>query len=252
MAKKKGTGKKKASARPTEKIVIPPDSKLPALVSADPRNAALLHTVASSDIRSLDRLVTHFGFKPMLNTVDVNGSTPIHIAAKKNDCVTLQAVLKYGTINIDARELRVIGGHGAVHIACNGGPPSIQVLELLLSNGANPNIKSESTIGETPMHICCKFGYLESARLLLKHGATGAVLDNFGNNAAYWAYQNRQDAMTMALDLPLAKAATAEDLLALMKLKNPKFQFPSLTKKKGKGKAPGGKGAKAVPGKKKK
>lgn len=234
MAKKK-LAKKKAP----KKVVIPPDSKLPAIVAADPRNATLLHTITAGDIRSLNRLVTHYNYKPILNTVDVNGSTAIHIAAKKNDCTTLEAVLQYGTIDINAKEFRVIGGKGAVHIACYGGPLFMRLLELLLNNGANPNLKTDSTIGETPLHICCKFGFLEAGKLLMSHGATGTVLDNFGNNAAYWAYQNRQDQMTLSLDLPVAKAATAEDLLALMKLKNPKFKIPALTKKKKGGKAPG-------------
>lgn len=240
----KGKKKKKVVAK---KVEIPPDNKLPALFAADPRTTALLHTVTAGDVRSFDRLVNHYDYRQILSTVDVNGSTPIHIAARKNDPTTLGAILRYETIDINARELRIIGGQAAIHHACSGGPPLFRVLELLLVHGANANIKSESTIGETPLHICCKYGFAESARLLMKHGAVGTILDNFGNNAAFWAYQNRQEHMSRELDLPPQKTATAEDMLAMIKLNNPNFKFPAL-KKGGKKKGAG----KKEPGKKKK
>lgn len=109
--KKKVAGKKKAKVP----VVIALDNKLPAL--SEPRNTALLCTVANSDIRSLERLVVHYDFGKVLSTVDVNGSTPIHIAVKKNDPKTLEKLLSYDSINIDATELPCIGGHTAIHHA---------------------------------------------------------------------------------------------------------------------------------------
>ena len=34
----------------------------------------------------------------------------------------------------------------------------VPMLLLLINNGANVNIKADSSFGETPLHICCKFG----------------------------------------------------------------------------------------------
>lgn len=145
----------------------------------------------------------------MLKAVDVNGSTPIHIATKLDDLDSLEGLLKFRylqtihphclhasntrylsrAMDIDALELRIVGGYAAVHYACLNNSPSM--LELLLGAGADPNIKCQSINGEAPLHICCQKGYLECGRILLRHGASPDVTDNFGNNASFWGYKCR-------------------------------------------------------------
>ena len=225
--KKKAGGKKKAKAAP---IVIAVDTKLPAL--SEPRNTALLCTVANSDIRSLDRLVVHYDFGKVLSTVDVNGSTPIHIAAKKNDPKTLEKLLSYNAINIDAAELPCVGGYTAVHHASLNN--YLKVLELLLDAGANPNIKCISSIGETALQLCCKMGHIECAKKLIAAGGNPELKDNFGNNASFWAHQHRQDRLIHELGLHSVKSATAEEMLAIMIKRNPNFKLPPIKAKKGK------------------
>ncbi len=146
--KKKATGgggkKKKKAAKPT--VVIDVDDSLPVLMAVDKRVPCLIQTVVCSDLNSLKRLVSHYNYGPVLAKTDVNGSTPIHIAVKKNDLVMLETLLSYPKIAVDARELRAIGGQAALHHACYEGDSCVRVLQMLLASGANPNIKADSAM----------------------------------------------------------------------------------------------------------
>ena len=145
MPPKKKVGKKKKAVKPPT-VGKEMDGKLPVLVAVDQRMAPLLTAVVTSDVQSLKRLVSHYNFGQVLSKTDVNGSTPIHIAVKKNDLLMLESLLSYPTIEIDARELRSIGGHAAIHHACYEGQTYFRVLNMLLASGANPNIKADSTM----------------------------------------------------------------------------------------------------------
>ena len=95
-------------------------------------------------------------------------------------------VISFGSnsqIDINALELRVVGGYAAIHYACLNN--SIPMLELLLQNGADVNIKCLSIIGESPLHLCCQKGLIDCAKVLMRHGASLDITDNFKNNAAY-------------------------------------------------------------------
>lgn len=52
--------------------------------------------------------------------------------------------------------------------------------------------------------------------------------DNYGNNASFWAYKYGQRDLIQELNLPIPKSPTAEEFLALLIQKNPKFQLPSI------------------------
>ena len=217
---------------------------LPPVVT--PRAQALQGCVAQSDIRTLSRLVTHYNHETALTAVDVNGSTPIHLACRKGDARMLTHLLSYNIIDVNAKEKRAIGGYAALHHACAAG--CIPIVQLLLSYGANVNIRAESAMGEMPLHICCKIGSIECARLLLTAGAHPDARDNFGNNASFWAIQKHNADMISVLGLPPGKSASADEYLKLLMEKNGgKFALPKI-KAKGKGKKDGKKGG----GKKKK
>eukprot|EP01036_Dinobryon_divergens_P026055 gene26055-34660_t len=121
-------------------------------------------------------------------------------------------------IDINALELRVVCGYAAIHYACLNN--SVPMLELLLQSGADK-------------------GFIDCAKVLMKHGASLDITDNFKNNAAFWAYKNRHEVMIRELQLPAIRSATAEDLLEIMKKRVPGFTLPSLTKKKKEKKKPG-------------
>ncbi len=237
--KKKVAGKKKKGVKKAP-VVIPLDTKLPVL--ADTRNSVLVNSILTADTQSLSRLVAHYDYGSVLTSVDVNGSTPIHTAVQKNDPKVLQMLVDYQKINVDALEIHTVGGQSALHHACSNGKPS--VVQILLSAGANPNIKANSAIGETPLQICCKLGEIECAKLLIKAGALPETKDNFGNNSSFWASKYRQDALIRELNLPASKSPNADEFLALLIKQNPRFTLPPIKAKKGKGKDDKKKGGK--------
>ena len=69
-------------------VVLPPVSI--------PKSQALHFAVATSNCSTLSRMVTHYNFAPQLTTTDVNGSTPLHTAAKKGDIPMIKLLLSYG------------------------------------------------------------------------------------------------------------------------------------------------------------
>lgn len=230
--KKKAGGKKKVAAKKAP-IVIPKDDKLPVL--ADTKNSVLVNTILTSDKQSLSRLVAHYDYGSVLATTDVNGSTPIHLAVRRSDPKLVQMLIEYHRTDINALELSTIGGQSALHIACVVG--DVEIVQMLLKGGANPNIKSHSTIGETPLQLCCKLGRIDCGRQLMKAGAHAETKDNFGNNASFWASKYQQDGIIRELNLPPTRSPNAEEFLALLIKQNPHFVLPTIkVKAKGKGK----------------
>lgn len=208
--------------------------------------ATLMRTVSSGDPTSLTRLVAHYNYQDALLKTDLNGTTALMIAARRGDVATLDRLLSLQSVtntNVDAREIIIIGGFSALHHACKEGHALI--VEKLLQFGANADIQTNCSLGETPLQICCKTGphTLPCARILLSLGAKPNAVDKYGNNAAFWAISAGNSDMVTELKLS-NKPATAEQLMATIMSRIPNFSMPS-----------GGKGGKkkgAAKGKKKK
>lgn len=142
----------------------------------------------------------------------------------------LQRLLEYQTVPLNTQELSLVGGQTALHHAC--AMNNAQAVHLLLHAGASPNIKSRSTVGETPLMICCKSGYIDCARLLIHYGAALDLKDNFGNNASFWAYEHNHSHMIRELELPPVHTATVNEFVSLLLQRNPNFVLPSVNAKK--------------------
>jgi ankyrin repeat protein len=245
MAKKKVTKGKKKSKSTSElatKTITPEQVTLPPITNV--RCATLQAAVINEDVSSLQRLVSHYDYEKDLTAVDINGSTLIHTAIRKQDPVMLDRLISFQRININALESSTVGGWSAVHVACQ--IDFRQGLDILLRARAHPNIKADSSCGETPLMICCKLGRIECGKMLLAAGASMSTNDNFGNNASFWAYKYHQDQLIRELNLPPVHTATADEFVALLLKKNPRFVLPTLKKPKKK------KGGKDKDGKKKK
>ena len=144
--------------------------------------------------------------------------------------------------DINKKELKVVGGYSALHHACLEGFED--AVKLLVEAGADVNIKADNIPGEAPLHICCKLDRRICGKILIDHGANIDARDNFGNNPAFWANSKQNFDLIKFLGLPTAKAATAQEFLALAIQRNPLYQLPSLHKKKKKGKGGDKKGGK--------
>ena len=231
--KKKGGKKKKGGGKGAEgkpwkyevPIVLPPIT--------NPQSQAVSFAVATSDCRSMVHMVEHYNYKDTLAVTDVNGSTPIHMAAKKGDCSMLKLLVSYRKIDPDKRELRLVGGYAAIHHACLEG--HVEAVGILADNGADLNIKADSTTGETPLHICCKLNSIACAKMLIQKGVSMDVRDNFGNNASFWASSKQHFDLIKELGLPQSQSATAEDFIKIQQSRIKGFVLPSATggKKKG-------------------
>jgi hypothetical protein len=243
-------GSKKVGKEKPKAALFESDLALPIIPL--PQAQGILGAVACSDVRTVTRLIQHYNCTDYLKETDANGSTPLHIATRRNDISLTIKLLSFGNIDINKTEVRTMGGLTALHLACANG--SEKLVEALIKEGADIHLKSDSALGERPLHSCCKNGSVGCARLLLAAGCQTDLRDNFGHNASYWAMQKGFGAMVTELELPLPKAATAAEFFALMqeKLKG-KFVLPGLGKKKGDKKGgKSGKGKSKSPGKKKK
>jgi hypothetical protein len=197
--------------------------------------------VATSDIRTLNSLTTHYNYKEVLPLSDINGSTALHLAVRKGDRQMVYYLLStFPEIgqNIDAREKKCVGGYAPLHHSCLNGDK--EVTKLLLMAGADVNIQADSSLGETPLHICCKHGYIECAKSLIEDGQYQVNMDArdaFGHNASFWAYSKRYEDMIRILSLPPVHTCTAAEYMTIMMNRNGgKFALPSQKKKKVAGK----------------
>jgi hypothetical protein len=78
------------------------------------------------------------------------------------------------------------------------------------------------------------------------HSTLSPPLTHAGNNAAHWALRDQNERMVQDLDLPPPRAATADEMFAIMQAKCPGFSLGKIPtgKKGGKKDAAKGKGKK--------
>lgn len=173
---------------------------------------ALFFSVESGNIRDTKRLLSLYGFSPVVALSSPSGSTVLHKAALRGDPEVINILLSYDAVDINQLEDRSIGGYAAIHICCQKNKP--HCLQALISAGADINRKAAGKLGETPMHICCKAGWEECGRVLIDNGADLTLPDGFGHSPSFWAYSCRHLDMIGKLGLPPPRAATAAEHLA--------------------------------------
>ena len=77
------------------------------------------------------------------------------------------------------------GNTALMFAACGCGPAStedsLELMRLLLANGADPNLKNNSA--ETALMIAAARGRLDAVVLLVEHGAQAKKMDLYGDTA---------------------------------------------------------------------
>lgn len=106
----------------------------------------------------------------LIHEENEHGLTLLGIAAHYGQYEVVKTLVKNGAqINaISHSKLSFIPQNTALHAAI-AGAKSIEVIDFLLTNGADPNINDSE--GHTPLHIAAFEGNTSIAELLLKNGA---------------------------------------------------------------------------------
>ncbi|XP_031554161.1 serine/threonine-protein phosphatase 6 regulatory ankyrin repeat subunit C-like [Actinia tenebrosa] len=103
--------------------------------------------------------------------------TPLIVACKGQHTQCVEHLVSAGSeINITDKD-----GFTPLYYACSYGPDGNEILEILLSGGANINQICEHKSSSTPLHICASRGKVKSTRLLLLYGASVKVKDSNGH-----------------------------------------------------------------------
>lgn len=121
---------------------------------------------------------------PDINAKDPCGRTPLHHAVLKGSVALISLLLSYGADpNIRSYE-KLDGGIAPLHIAAQ--KDNVAIGELLLSYGANINLPSLQT-GFTPLISCAFHNSVSFTVLLLSKGADPTLQDKSGFSPHYYA-----------------------------------------------------------------
>ena len=111
-----------------------------------------------------------------------NGRTSLMIAAFNNDIEEVTKELLY-----DVKDPNLVDefGQSALHFANYSSSGIPKITELLISHGANVNLKDLG--GKTPLFWAACNGHEGSCQLLIENGADCNARDRDGNTPFYWA-----------------------------------------------------------------
>jgi ankyrin repeat protein len=168
----------------------------------DAGNRTVMHIAAATSIKdsplksSLIQFLLDSGAD--VNAKRYDGKTALHIAAYLDCLETVRAICKYGS-DVDVEDSF---GNTALHLAARIHGDSINgenLIRTLVRAGANVNAKTSHVQwrGQTALHVAIgQFSYLQTARILCKHGADANERDYSGRTALHYAarlYHNLYD-----------------------------------------------------------
>jgi ankyrin repeat protein len=114
------------------------------------------------------------------NAAEVDGTTPLHRAARNDDLRTAQQLIRAGA-NVKAATRY---GVTPLHLACINGNAAF--IEMLLKAGADANTALPE--GETALMTAARTGKADAVKILLAHGADVNAKESWrGQTALMWA-----------------------------------------------------------------
>jgi len=127
-----------------------------------------------------------------VNVMSKDGETPFSVACSKGLTSAVAQMLEHGA-KVDG----ISGKKPPLISACRD--KNVSLVQLLLSNGANPDIKEASEHqyrSALPLHIAAADDSSEIVNLLLKHGSNVDITDAHGNTALHYFIKHYQPRAT--------------------------------------------------------
>ncbi|WP_241158541.1 ankyrin repeat domain-containing protein [Cohnella candidum] len=122
------------------------------------------------------------------------GYTPLHWAVQENHFDVTKFLVRRGA-NVNVKDA---DGFSALYIAASNG--YIEIIGLLLSSGAEIDIKCEGSKNCTPLHIAVCYGHFDSVKMLIKHNASLNAIDNNAQTSLHYAYINNHSEIISVLE----------------------------------------------------
>ncbi len=127
-----------------------------------------------------------------INAKDSSGATPLHYAAKMHNKESV-AILLANKADVNAKDN---DGKTPLHYAAWGSETPVDVIQILLENGADPNAESH---GETPFHIAVAFYRMDVVKLMLDYKADVKIKYR-GETSVLKIAQSHPEIMKLLLD----------------------------------------------------
>jgi serine/threonine-protein phosphatase 6 regulatory ankyrin repeat subunit A len=135
-------------------------------------------------------------------------TTALHCASNKSDLRLVDILLAHGaSVNVQNQVKETPLMAAVMAPPRNGAPTSIDVINDLLSKGANINAVSESG---TALHIACRSGNMKLVNFLLDHGADPALLDSKGASPLNICSSNMYSGQEIPFDRLMAKGVNID------------------------------------------
>ena len=133
-----------------------------------------------------------FAQKAPVNTVDPDGTTALHWAARNNDVAAATALLKAGASPTTENRYHVT----PLYLAAQNG--SAEMLKLLIKAGVDPN--ATTNLQETALMTAARTGNVDAAKVLLDAGAKVDQREDWHSETALmWAVAERHPLMVAEL-----------------------------------------------------
>ena len=183
----------KNGADPNQTSVRPSKCRLPLFVAVEQGNSDKIITLlikAGANVDGCHQLLLDGGAD--VNVMSKDGETPFSVACSKGLTSAVAQMLEHGA-KVDG----ISGKKPPLISACRD--KNVSLVQLLLSNGANPDIKEASEHqyrSALPLHIAAADDSSEIVNLLLKHGSNVDITDAHGNTALHYFIKHYQPRAT--------------------------------------------------------
>ena len=156
-----------------------------------------LHIALRHQSSELSRLLLDHGANP--NTTDIWDNTALYVASTNGQVADVLLLLEHGA-RMDGKDVL---GHTLLHEAVTSSSGGLEVMQLLLDHGADPNTQIKD--GWTALHWAANFGRFEVAEVLLKYGADPHAQTDVGETPFQVASRRNNTQITRLLSERSAK-----------------------------------------------